>query len=192
MMKKTGLFFGSFNPIHIGHLIIANYFVEHTDLNEVWMIISPHNPLKEKSSLLDDRLRYYMVQLAIEDDGRFKASNIEFHLQQPNYTIHTLAVLKEKYPENQFVLLMGSDNLLSFHKWKNYTEILQNYPIYVYKRPEYGGSDLESNPNIKVFQAPLMQISSSYIRDEIKSGKNYEYFLHPKVYQYISEMNLYK
>lgn len=191
-MKKTGLFFGSFNPIHIGHLIIANYFVEHTDLDEVWFVISPHNPLKNKSSLLDDRQRYYMVQLAIEDDGRFKASNIEFHMEQPSYTIHTLTALYEKYPNNEFILLMGSDNLSSFHKWKNYQQILENYQIYIYSRPETDPTEFDNHPSISIYHAPLMQISSSYIRNEIMNGKNIEYLLHPKVFQYLSEMNLYK
>jgi nicotinate-nucleotide adenylyltransferase len=191
-MKKTGLFFGSFNPIHIGHLIIANYFVENTDIQEVWFVISPHNPLKSKKTLLDDHQRYYMVQLATEDNSKFKASNIEFQLPQPSYTIHTLSVLSEKYPDHQFVLLMGSDNLKSFDKWKNHEQIQAQYEIYVYQRPENIINQEILHPNIKLHHAPLMQISSSYIRGEIIKGKNVEYFLPAKVFQYLTEMNLYR
>jgi nicotinate-nucleotide adenylyltransferase len=191
-MKEIGLYFGSFNPIHIGHMIIANYFVEHTHLDEVWFIISPHNPLKKKSTLLDDRQRYYMVQLAVEDDGRFKASNIEFHLEQPSYTIHTLAALKEKYPDHAFSLLMGGDNLTTFHKWKNHEEILTNYKILVYQRPGFEGGLLAQHASVSIHHAPLMEISSSYIRKEIKAQKEVSYFLPAKVFEYISEMNLYR
>ena len=136
--NKTGLFFGSFNPIHIGHLVIANYMLEFTDLDEVWFIISPHNPLKDKKTLLGDHHRYYMVNMAIEDNYRLKASNIEFNMPQPSYTIHTLAYLKEKYPDKNFILIAGSDNLPTFHKWKNYEEILKQYSLYVYPRLDAG------------------------------------------------------
>ena len=191
-MKEIGLYFGSFNPIHIGHMIIANYFVEHTSLDEVWFIISPHNPLKKKSTLLDDHQRYYMVQLAVEDDARFKASNIEFHMEQPSYTIHTLVALAEKYPDYDFALLMGSDNLASFHKWKNHNEILENHKLMVYQRPGIDGGPYTEHPSVSLHQAPLMEISSSYIRNEIKAQKEVSYFLPPKVCEYISEMNFYK
>lgn len=190
--KKVGLFFGSFNPVHVGHLIIANFFVENTDLDEVWFVISPQNPLKNKSSLLDEKNRYYMVQIAIEDNARLKASNIEFHMQRPSYTIHTLAVLTEKYPEFQFVLLMGSDNLQSFHKWKNHREIIDNYSIYVYKRPATKATGFDNHPSVKFFEAPLMQISSSYIRKQIKAGKSVEYLLTPKVLEYVTSMHAYE
>ncbi|OIP00795.1 MAG: nicotinic acid mononucleotide adenylyltransferase [Bacteroidetes bacterium CG2_30_33_31] len=189
--KKIGLFFGSFNPIHIGHLIIANFFVENSNLNEVWFIISPQNPFKNKESLLDDRQRFYMVQLAVEDNSKFKASNIEFHLEKPSYTIFTLAVLAEKYPNFDFVLLVGSDNLENFGKWKNYEDILSNHQIFVYRRPGSKNSEFDEHANVKFFDAPLMQISSSYIRKQIKAKRSVEYLLPPKVFDYISEMHLY-
>ena len=191
-MKKTGLFFGSFNPVHVGHMIIANFFVENSDLDRVWFVISPHNPLKNKASLLDDRQRYYMVQLAVEDNPRLMASNVEFHLEQPSYTVHTLAVLSEKYPDKEFVLLMGSDNLATFHKWKNYREILEHYQLYVYRRPGFEGSRFDDHPAVRFFDAPLMQISSSYIREQIRLGHSVEYLLIPKVFDYVTEMNLYR
>lgn len=192
-MKKAGLFFGSFNPIHIGHLIIASYFVDNTDIDEIWFVPSPHNPLKNKASLLDDRQRLYMVQLAIEDDNRFKVSNIELHLPQPSYTIHTLEVLREKHPDNQFVLLLGSDNLETLHKWKNFEQILEYYQIYVYMRPETTIPERwAQHPKILCFQAPMMQISSSFIRQQIKAGHSFEYFLPAKVSRYVEEMNFYK
>ena len=190
--KKIGLFFGSFNPIHVGHMIIANFFVENTDLKEVWLVISPHNPLKNKATLLDDRKRYYMVQLSVEDNTNLKASNVEFHLEQPSYTISTLAILTEKYPDFDFVLLMGSDNLESFHKWKNHKEILNNYQIYIYNRPGKKPTKYDFHPKISFFDAPLMQISSSYIRQQIKEGKSVEYLLTPKVFNYLMEIHAYE
>lgn len=190
--KKIGLFFGSFNPIHVGHMIIANFFAENTNLNEVWFVISPHNPFKNKSSLLDDLKRYYMVQLAVEDNTNLKVSNVEFHLEQPSYTIYTLAVLKEKYPDFDFTLLMGSDNLESFHKWKNYEEILNNHDIYVYNRPGKCQTNFDNHSRVHFFSAPLMQISSSYIRNQIKEGKSVEYMLTPKVFNYLMEIHAYE
>ena len=190
-IKKIGLYFGSFNPIHIGHLAIANYIVEYSDLQQVWFVVSPQNPFKEKKSLLADNHRYYMVNLAVEDDYRFKASNIEFHLPQPSYTINTLTYLKEKYPDKEFSLIMGADNLKHFHKWKNYEYISKNYKMYVYPRPGYD-IDGTNYPNVEKVDAPIMQISASFIRQAIKEGKNIKYFLHPKVWNYIDEMNFYK
>ena len=193
-MKKTGLFFGSFNPIHIGHLIIANHIVEHDDLDEVWFVVTPHNPHKQKKTLLNDTQRLMMVRLAVDNYPKLKASNIEFGLSQPNYTVNTLAVLQEKYPDRQFVLLMGQDNLASFHKWKNYEAILKYYQIYVYPRltdkklkPEF-----LSNPAIKFIKAPIMELSATQIRQDIRAGKNVRPLLPPEVYQYIDEMNFYK
>jgi len=191
MNKKIGLFFGSFNPIHIGHLAIANYIVEFTDINQIWFIISPHNPLKKKATLLNDNQRFYMTNLAVEDDIRFKASNIEFNLPQPSYTINTLTYLKEKYLKNKFALIMGGDNLKYLHKWKNYLEILNNYQIFVYPRPCIK-TTIPENSKINIIDAPLMEISASFIRNAIKTGKDIRYFLPKKVYQYIDEMNLYK
>jgi len=191
-IKKIGLFFGSFNPIHIGHLIIANYFVEYTDLDQIWFVISPHNPLKAKSTLLADNHRLAIVTRAIEENPRFKASSIEFKLPQPSYTIHTLVHLQEKYPTNNFVLIIGSDNLVSFHKWKNYEEILKHYQIYVYPRPGSEGSDLINHPSVKLVKAPLMEISSSFIRKSIKEKKDVNYFLSESVYAYVKEMHFYE
>ncbi len=190
--KKTGLFFGSFNPIHTGHMVIANYMVEFTGLSEIWFIISPHNPLKKKTTLLADHHRYYMVQMAVEDDARFVASNIEFKLPKPSYTIDTLTYLSEKYPEMKFALIAGSDNFLSFHKWKNYKILLDNYEFYVYPRPEAELGKYRECANIKLFDAPLIEISSSFIRKAIKSGKDIRHFLPQNVYDHIKEMHFYE
>ena len=190
--KKTGLFFGSFNPIHVGHLIIGNHMVEHTDLDEVWFVISPHNPLKKKSTLLADHHRYAMVNLAVEDNPKLWASNIEFGLSQPSYTVHTLAFLEEKYPEKEFVLIMGGDNLASLHKWKNYEHILENYSIKVYPRPGEKLPELANHPHVEIVEAPLMQISSSFIRMSIKEGKSVEYLLSDRVFKYLTEMHFYE
>jgi len=189
---KTGLFFGSFNPVHIGHLAIANYMLEFTDLDELWMIVSPHNPFKTKNSLASEYDRIKMVEMAIGENPKMSASDIEFRLPKPSYTIDTLTYLEERYPSKNFILLVGSDNLESFHKWKNYEEILKNYQLYVYPRP---GSDLgkyAEYKNIKMVNAPFIEISSSFIRESIKKGKNIQYFLPSKVYEYIKHNNFYK
>lgn len=187
-----GLFFGSFNPIHIGHMALANYMAEFTDMDQVWFVISPHNPLKQKSSLLNQNQRLYMVNVAIEDDERFKSSTIEFDLPQPSYTINTLVHLKEKYPKHKFSLIIGQDNLENFHKWKNYEEILKNYKLFVYPRPGAAKTDLEIHPNVVMTQAPFIEISSTFIRDTIKKKKDIRHFLPEKAWKYIDEMNLYK
>jgi len=189
---KTGLFFGSFNPVHTGHLIIAGYMLEFTDLTSVWFVVSPHNPLKEKSTLLADHHRLHMVRLAIEDDYRLKASDIEFWLPKPSYTVVTLAHLYEKYPAKNFVLIAGSDALPTLHKWKNYEFLLENYHFYIYNRPDYKSEAFLNHPSISFFDAPQMEISSSFIRDAIKAGKDMRYFLPEKVYRYIEEMHFYK
>jgi len=189
--KKTGLFFGSFNPVHIGHLAVANYMLEFTDLEEIWFMISPHNPLKEKESLLADHHRYALVNIAIENFPRFKASNFEFSLPQPSYTIDTLVRLEEKYPSRRFVLIAGTDIFPTFHKWKNWQELLKNYPIYVYNRPGSDPGDYKDHPHIHFYRAPLMEISSSFIRDAISKGKDIRFFLPEKVYDYIVEMHFY-
>lgn len=193
-MRKIGLFFGSFNPIHIGHLIIANHIVEHTDTDEVWFIVTPHNPHKKKSSLLSDFQRLTMVRLAIENYPKLKDSNIEFNLPQPNYTINTLTVLQEKYPDNQFILLMGEDNLASLPKWKNFEAILEYYNIYVYPRlhqktiPGF----LKNHPSVKLINAPIIELSATQIRKNIKENKNVRPMLPPEVFKYLDEMNFYK
>ena len=190
--KKIGLFFGSFNPIHIGHLIIANYFAEYTDLDEVWFVISPQNPFKEKKTLLDDHHRLALVRIAIEDDRRFWASDMEFKMPQPSYTIDTLTYLEEKYPDKSFVLLAGSDQLPNFHKWKNPDRILELYEMYVYARPGYKGSKYDNHGKVKIFRTPLMEISSTFIRQSIREKKDMRYMLPLKVYEYIREMHFYE
>ena len=190
--NKIGLFFGSFNPIHIGHLIIANYMLEFTDLDEVWFIISPHNPLKEKKTLLGDHHRYYMVNMAIADNYRFRASNIEFNMPQPSYTIHTLTYLKEKYPDKNFILIAGSDNLPTFHKWKNYEMILEDHHLYIYPRPNTKPHPYLDHPSFTYIDAPLMEISSSFIRKAIKEEKNVSFLLPPGIYDHIIDMHFYE
>lgn len=190
--KKIGLYFGSFNPIHVGHLIIANYLVEFSDLDEIWFVVSPHNPLKKKSSLLADYHRLALVRIAIEDNPKFKASDIEFKLSQPSYTAVTLEYLHEKYPSFQFALIMGADSLESLHKWKNYEAILNYYQIYVYPRPNIGETQFDNHPMIHKVNAPLVEISSSFIREAISHGKNVSYFLTSPVLKYLEEMNFYK
>ena len=189
--KKIGLFFGSFNPIHIGHLIIANYMKEFTDIENIWFVISPQNPLKKKKSLLADHHRLMLVKTATDNNPDFRACDIEFKMPRPSYTIDTLTYLSEKYPKYKFILIAGSDSLQSFYKWKNYKEILVQYKIYVYRRPGFERHELEDYPSIKVFEAPLMQISSSFIRKAIQSGKDIRYMLYPGVYEYIKEMHFY-
>ncbi|HRW64087.1 MAG TPA: nicotinate (nicotinamide) nucleotide adenylyltransferase [Bacteroidales bacterium] len=189
---KAGLFFGSYNPIHIGHLAIANYMLEYSDLDELWLVISPQNPLKKKKTLLNEYDRFHMAELALEGNDKIKPSDIEFRLPKPSYTIDTLSYLKEKNPATDFVLIMGADNIESFEKWKNYETILKYYQLYVYPRPGYDLGKYYEHPGVKLINAPLMEISSSFIRDAIKQGKDVRYFLPEKVYDYICKMNLYK
>ena len=189
---KIGLFFGSFNPIHVGHLIIGNFMATQTDLQEVWMIVSPQNPHKQKSSLARDYDRLHLVQLATEDNPKLKASNIEFSLPKPSYTIDTLTYLKEKYPTKEFVLIMGGDNLGTFHKWKNYEKILENHEIFVYQRPQYDLGELVNHPKVSIFEAPLMDISASYIRKSIQSGHSVEYLVSEPVLKYLESSSLYR
>jgi len=189
---KTGLFFGSFNPIHLGHLMIASYMIEFTDIDDVWFIISPHNPLKKKSTLLPDVNRLYMVNVAVEDEPKFNASNVEFHMPRPSYTIDTLTYLQERYPTHDFVLLAGSDIFPTFHKWKNYEQLFSLYKFYIFPRPFTKTHPFENHPSITQMKAPLIEISSSFIRNGIKAGKNMQYFLPRKVWEYLDEMGFYK
>ena len=191
--KKVGLFFGSFNPLHIGHMILASYMVESTDINELWFVVSPQNPLKNKKSLLADIHRYAIVERAIEDDDRFRVSNIEFSLPKPSYTIDTLTYLDEKHPSYEFVLLLGQDNLEHFHKWKNSDVLLDKYSLYVY--PRHGGKLAEEwskRENVKIVDAPSIEISATFIREYIKKGKDIRWYLPQKAWDYIQEMNFYK
>ncbi len=171
---------------------MAEYFVENTDLAEVWFVVSPNNPLKQKSSLLSAAQRLYMVNLAVEDDARFRSSDIEFHLPLPSYTCHTLVHLQEKYPQKEFVLIMGEDNLESIEKWKNYQYILDNYNIYVYPRPGSDGGKWKDAPKVRMVPAPQIGISATMIREAIAAGRSVRYFLHPKVAECIDEMGFYK
>ncbi|MFV8391537.1 nicotinate (nicotinamide) nucleotide adenylyltransferase [Flavobacterium sp. LB2P6] len=191
---KIGLYFGTFNPIHVGHLIIANHMAEHADLDQVWMVVTPHNPLKKKSTLLDDSHRLQMVHLATEDFPKIKPSDIEFKLSQPSYTVNTLVHLQEKYPNYEFSLIMGEDNLKSLHKWKNYEAILAHHEIYVYPRLsiEAENAMFKDHPKIYMIDAPVVEISSTFIRDNIKKGKNVQPLLPAKVWEYIDHNNFYK
>ena len=191
---KIGLYFGTFNPIHIGHLIIANHMAEHSDLEQIWMVVTPHNPLKKKDTLLDDYQRLHLVRLATEDFPKIKPSDFEFKLPQPNYTVNTLAHLKDKFPQNEFSLIMGEDNLKTFHKWKNYDVILENHNIYVYPRisAEIENLQFKNHPRIHVISAPIVEISSTFIRENIKKRKNVQPLLPHKVWEYIDHSNFYK
>lgn len=191
---KIGLYFGTFNPIHVGHLIIANHMAEYSGLDQIWMVVTPHNPLKKKDTLLDDFQRLHLVFLATEDYPKIKPSDFEFKLPQPNYTVNTLAHLTDKYPEHEFALIMGEDNLKTFHKWKNWEVILQNHEIYVYPRitSEVENSVLKNHKNIHLIEAPIVEISSTFIRESIKKKKNIHPLLPHKVWEYIDHNNLYK
>ena len=193
-MKNIGLYFGTFNPIHIGHLIIANHMVEHSDLDEIWMVVTPHNPFKKKNSLLADNHRLELVYRATENYPKIKPSDIEFLLSQPNYTVHTLAHIAEKYPTHSFSLIMGEDNLKSLHKWKNYAAILEHHHIYVYPRVSEGNIETQFDNHAKIhrIEAPIVEISSTKIRDGIKTQKNTRPLLPESVWAYIDQMNFYK
>jgi len=192
MNNGVGLFFGSFNPIHIGHLAIANYMLMFTEMSELWFVVSPHNPFKKRHNMLSENDRLHLVNLAIEDNPSYRSCNIEFGMPKPSYTINTLARLTDKYPQRKFSLIMGSDILEQFHKWKNSEVIVANYHRYIYPRPETPPHLMENIPNATLVNAPLMDISSSFIRKAIADGKDLPFFLHEKVYQYVSEMNFYQ
>lgn len=188
----TGLYFGSFNPIHIGHMAIASFMVEFSKLEQLWFVVSPQNPLKEKKSLLQDYHRLEMVRLAIEDDERFRASDIEFRLPTPSYTIDTLAYLEEKYPDREFQLVMGSDGLRTFHKWKHADLIVQKYHRLIYPRPGVDKDSIASLSNSTLVDAPMMEISSSFIRKAIKAGKDVRHLVPARAYTYMREMHFYE
>jgi len=190
--QKTGLFFGSFNPIHHGHMMLANYIVEYTDLRSIWFVISPHNPFKKKSTLLEDHHRYNLVQESIGDDPRFFASNVEFNMPQPSYTIDTLTHLSERYPEKEFILIGGEDMLPTFHKWKNYELILKNYRLMIYNRPGAYEHPYKEHPSFHFIEAPRFEISSSLIRKALTEGKDMRHFMPRKAYEYIISMHLYQ
>jgi len=201
MQKNIGLFFGTFNPIHVGHLILANFMAQQPEIDQVWMVVTPRNPFKAKDTLLEDIHRLALVREAVDANPLLEASNIEFDLPQPNYTVNTLAVLSEKHPDKKFTLIMGEDNLRSFHKWKNYEVILENYEVMVYPRVYTEIEKVEileqtkalrNHSKIKLVDAPLMKVSSSVIRNMIAEGKDVQYILTPEVFKYVDEMNFYR
>ncbi|MEP7259470.1 MAG: nicotinate (nicotinamide) nucleotide adenylyltransferase [Flavitalea sp.] len=189
---RVGLYFGSFNPIHNGHLIIANYIVQHTDLEQVWFIISPQNPLKKASSLLNEYHRLFLVQAAIEEESALKASDIEFRLPKPSYTIDTLTYLVEKFPAHQFSVIMGSDSFLNLPAWKNYKQIIKDYSLFVYERPAYKIENTYEHLSLTVLKAPLLEISSSYIRKNISEGRSIRYLVPDKVRDEIERNGYYR
>jgi nicotinate-nucleotide adenylyltransferase len=189
--NKTGLFFGSFNPIHNGHLMLAKYILNEYDLDEIWFVVSPQNPLKDKRTLLDEHHRLQLVRLAVEDEPKFKASDIEFKLDKPSFTINTLVHLKEKY-KRPFVLLMGADSAASLKKWKNYEAILDDYEIYVYPRQGDNVDTILKHKNLKIINAPQFELSATYIRQAIKAKKDVRFLLSEKVYNYVKEMHFYE
>ena len=188
----VGLFFGSFNPIHIGHLAIANYMLSFMEIEELWLVVSPHNPFKKRQNMLSEADRLRLVNLAIEGHSSYRSCDLEFHMPKPSYTINTLARLTDRYPQRKFALIMGSDNLAQFHKWKNSEAIIANFHRYIYPRPDTPPHLMKNIPNATVVDAPLMDISSSFIRRAIAAGKDVPFYLHEKVYQYINEMHFYK
>jgi nicotinate-nucleotide adenylyltransferase len=197
-MARIGLYFGSFNPVHIGHVAIAGYMTEFAGLDQIWFVVSPHNPLKKKETLLADHHRLYMAQLAIGDNDKLRTCDIEFRLPVPSYTIDTITYLDEKYQNNDFCLVMGEDNLRTLHKWKNADELVKKCPIYVYPRPGTARpaspilNKLLSDAEIYNEKAPHMEISGTFIRNGIKTGKDMSYFLSPEVWKYIREMHFYE
>ncbi|WP_447951373.1 nicotinate (nicotinamide) nucleotide adenylyltransferase [Chryseobacterium koreense] len=198
-MKKVGLFFGSFNPIHIGHLILANYILENSDMDELWFVVSPQNPFKEKKSLLKDHNRLDMVQLAVQNYPKMRASNVEFSLPKPSYTIDTLTYLQEKFPDHFFALIMGEDNLDGLKKWKNAETLIKNYQIIVYPRVFEGDTSaslsdqkFRNHENISLIKAPIIEISATEIREMIKLGKNVRPMLPPEVFEYLDGSSFYK
>ena len=188
---KIGLYFGSFNPVHTGHLIIANHVAYNTDLDKVWIVVSPRNPLKPSAGMLNEYDRLHLVQLAIEDEPKLKASNVEFSLPRPSYTIDTLAYLTEKFPTHQFSVIMGSDSFENISRWKNYRQLLDNFPVYIYRRP---GHEVKEGMQgkITVLDAPFLAISASMIRNCVKEGKSIRYLVPDKVFEYIMTNNYYR
>lgn len=192
MMKRVGIYSGSFNPIHHGHVMLANYLVEFSDLDELWFVVSPQNPLKQKAELLDDAERLKMVQLAVGDDPRFRVSDVEMHLPRPSYTINTLTALSEQYPDCQFVFICGMDSLQNLPRWYHYQRILDNYELLVFPREGYDGGELAHHPSVTVLKTPILEISSTFIRRCVKEGRHVRHFMPEKAFQYLQENEFYK
>ena len=191
-MRKTGLFFGSFNPVHVGHMIIANYMVTHAGLDEVWLVVSPQNPFKKAGSLARDYDRLHLVKLAIGDTPGLRASSVEFEMPKPSYTIDTLAVLRDKHPDRAFSLIMGGDNLPTLPKWKNHDILLRDYDIHVYNRPGFEAGELAEHPRVHFHDAPLMNLSATYIRRSIKDGYSVRYLVPDAVAAELETSGMYK
>jgi len=190
---KTGLYFGTFNPVHVGHLAIAGYMAQFAELDQVWLVVSPQNPLKEKKGLLKDYHRLAMLNAALEDYPYLRASDVEFHLPTPSYTSHTLAYLEEKYPTHTFSLIMGSDNLEGLHRWKNYEILLERHLLYIYPRPGHDGGDLREHQNVRwMTEVPLFDISATFIRQAVRNKKDIRYLMPDKAWQYMREMHFYE
>ena len=188
---KIGLYFGSFNPIHTGHMIIANFMAYHTGLDKVWLVVSRHDPLKASSSLLNEHHRLHLAEMAVQDEPRLRVSNIEFSLPRPSFTIDTLTYLTEKFPTQEFVVIMGSDSFQNISRWKNYEQLIAHYPVYVYNRPGHPVTETYG-ANVQIVDAPLLEISSSNIRKWIQEGKSIRYMVPDNVWKYISENNYYR
>lgn len=188
---KIGLYFGSFNPVHIGHLIIANHIINNTELSQVWFIVSPQNPFKNSASLLNEYQRLHLVNIAIEGENRLRASNLEFKLPKPSYTIDTLTYLHEKYPDYQFIIIMGSDGFQNIDKWKNFNALVNNYQFYIYKRPGFEITET-FGAQIKILDAPLLDISSTRIRQMIKEKKSIRFLVPDVVKEEIERNGYYK
>lgn len=191
-MKKVGIYSGSFNPIHHGHVMLANYLVEFSDLDELWFVVTPQNPLKKKEDLLDDDERLKMVQLALGDDPRFHVSDIEMHLPTPSYTINTLTALSEQHPDCEFVFICGMDSLQNFKNWREYQKILDNYELLVFPREGYDGGDLINYPSVTVLKTPILEISSTFIRQCVKEGRDVRHFMTEKAFLYMKENRFYE
>ncbi|MCU0418259.1 MAG: nicotinate (nicotinamide) nucleotide adenylyltransferase [Cyclobacteriaceae bacterium] len=189
---KIGLFFGSFNPIHVGHLIIANVMAENTDLTKVWLVVSPQNPFKPSRGLLHEFDRYDMAKAAVADHYKVEVSDVEFHLPRPSYTIDTLTHLAEKFPGKQFKVILGDDNLVQFSRWKNHQQILDQYGLYVYPRPGTQAHEWSTHPAINYVQAPLLDISATYIRQCIREGKSIRYLVPEAVERMIEQKHFYR
>jgi len=191
-MRKVGIYSGSFNPIHHGHVMLANYLVEFSDLDELWFVVTPQNPLKQKAELLDDAERLKMVQLAVDGDPRFHVSDIEMHLPRPSYTINTLTALSEQHPDCQFVFICGMDSLQNLTRWYQYQNILDNYKLLVFPREGYDGGELANHPSVTILKTPILEISSTFIRQCIKEGRDVRHFVPEKVFCYLQQRDFYK